>query len=121
VEIFDGVSPEAQLLARVCHGDRLPPIISSKNELVLVFSSSAFDHPSQPAPLRHVMGFEFDVEVKFMDKEPYAKRKPNTCNTVIASSQANRAGVLRNPVRSLPPNTTCTFFFKGQLKQLIVT
>lgn len=98
--------------------------------MLVAFHSSPFSiplhSPQAHSPLR---GFELDVDVIFADSDSldYSRDSSRCDFDVNATSQdgdevwtgRGRRGRLVSPRHSLPPNTTCTYKFRGHLGDLV--
>ncbi|XP_023288707.1 uncharacterized protein LOC105694316 [Orussus abietinus] len=117
--IYDGGSTTDRVLVRLCGGDAVPNIISSRGTMLLEFHTSPFDNPFHPVPLSFLPGFELEVQVLFVDERPHGLAKgADDCDLYVLSSEKS-AGVLENPKHSLPPNTTCRYHFQGRPGEVV--
>lgn len=127
---YDGGSTNDPVLAKYCGGDWLPRVISRGPEMLVAFHSSPFSIPLHSPPSQSPLrGFELDVDVIFADSDSidYAKDSIKCDFDVNATSQdgdevwtgRGRRNRLVSPMHSLPPNTTCTYKFRGQVGDLV--
>lgn len=61
--VYDGASTSDRVLVRLCGGDAVPDIVSSRNSMLLEFHTSPYDNPFHPVPLSFLPGFELEVKV----------------------------------------------------------
>ncbi|XP_055387186.1 uncharacterized protein LOC129615828 [Condylostylus longicornis] len=125
---YDGSSTNDPVLAKYCGGDWLPKVVSRGSEMLVAFHSSPFSAPLQSGiPNR---GFELDVDILFADSDSYDFSKgPNKyiCEFHINASNPDdvlfsrrgRMGRIVSPRHTLPPNTSCTYYFHGYPGDLI--
>ncbi|OAD54790.1 CUB domain-containing protein 2 [Eufriesea mexicana] len=117
--VYDGDSTSDKVLVRLCGGDAVPDIVSSRNTMLLEFHTSPCDNPFHPVPLSFLPGFELEVQVLFMDEKSRSFVKENdNCDFYISSDESS-SGVLENPKHSLPPNTTCRYHFQGKPNEIV--
>jgi len=135
-KIHDGNSTKSPVLLKACKGGQLSEITASGPDIMLYFHVSPYDFPFQDSPRRKIYGFQFDVEVLFVDIESTAYiRKPSSipvlppmiaeeinthppCNWEMRSS-ARRSGYVQAPKHSLLPNTTCTWKLIGGIGEVV--
>ncbi|KAG4071236.1 hypothetical protein HA402_008971 [Bradysia odoriphaga] len=113
---YDGSSTNDPVLAKYCGGDWLPKV---GPEMLVAFHSSPFSAPLQSnIPNR---GFELDVDMFFVDSDShdYAQGTRGVCEFNINASNPGKMGKILSPRHTLPPNTTCTYYFHGQPGDLI--
>ncbi|XP_030746588.1 uncharacterized protein LOC115875308, partial [Sitophilus oryzae] len=121
---YDGLSTDDPVLAKYCGGDWLPRVVSRGPEMLVAFHSSPFSIPLHSPPSQSPLkGFELDVDIIFADSDSmdFARHRHNCDFNINASSPdgdeiwtgRGRKGRLISPKHSLPPNTTCTYWFKG--------
>ncbi|CAD7083100.1 unnamed protein product [Hermetia illucens] len=95
--------------------------------MLIAFHSSPFSAPLQSGiPNR---GFELDVDILFADSDSsdFAQGSKNLCEFHINASNPDdvllsrrgRMGRIVSPRHTLPPNTTCTYYFHGYPGDLI--
>ncbi|CAG9863463.1 unnamed protein product, partial [Phyllotreta striolata] len=119
IEILDGWGPSAITLAHLCSGETIPQIISSGPELLVKFHTSPSGNPFHPLPISYLPGFELEVEVVYVNKEsPTYIEQGKKCEFLVTSFD-RPFGYLKNPLQSLPPNTTCHYHFRGQSRGII--
>ncbi|XP_072397274.1 uncharacterized protein [Diabrotica undecimpunctata] len=119
LEILDGWGQTATTLAHLCSGETIPEIVSSGPELLVKFHTSPFGNPFHPLPISYLPGFELEVEILYVNKEsPTYIEHGKKCEFVVTSFD-NPSGYLKNPLHSLPPNTTCHYHFRGQSRDII--
>lgn len=121
---YDGGSTNDPVLAKYCGGDWLPRVVSRGPEMLVAFHSSPFSIPLHSPPSHSPLrGFELDVDVIFADSDSldYSRHSLKCEFDVNATSPDSdeiwtgqgRRGKLVSPKHSLPPNTTCTYKFRG--------
>lgn len=118
----DGPSEDDRVLLRFCGGPVMPRVVASGPTMLVVFKSWEHNSPvtfSSPLPVSRLRSFELDLQIAFVDSDSldYAKGS-SACEFFINSSATtskSRRGVLVNPQHSVPPNSTCTYKFQGQL------
>lgn len=124
---YDGTSTDDPVLIKYCGGDWLPQIVSRGPEMLVAFHSSPYSIPLHAStPMR---GFELDVDIIFSDSYSLDfSSDPKACIFHINASDPDgvsielkrgRMGKILSPRHTLPPNTTCTYRFHGQEKDLI--
>ncbi|XP_057659141.1 uncharacterized protein LOC130895692 [Diorhabda carinulata] len=119
LEILDGWGQTATTLAHLCSGETIPEIISSGPELLVKFHTSPYGNPFHPLPISYLPGFELEIEIVYVNKEsPTYIEHGKKCEFVVTSFD-NPSGYLKNPLHSLPPNTTCHYHFRGQPRDII--
>ncbi|XP_017770463.1 PREDICTED: uncharacterized protein LOC108558152 [Nicrophorus vespilloides] len=127
---YDGGSTNDPVLAKYCGGDWLPRVVSRGPEMLVAFHSSPFSIPLHSPPSHSPLrGFELDVDVIFADSDSldYSRDSLRCDFDVNATNQdgdeiwsgRGRRGSLISPRHSLPPNTTCTYKFRGHLGDLV--
>ncbi|KAF5293767.1 hypothetical protein FQA39_LY03252 [Lamprigera yunnana] len=127
---YDGGSTNDPVLAKYCGGDWLPRVISRGSEMLVAFHSSPFSIPLHSPPSQSPLrGFELDVDVIFADSDSldYSHESLGCDFDVNATDPDSddvwtgrgRRGRLVSPRHSLPPNTTCTYKFKGYSGDLL--
>ncbi|KAI8436727.1 hypothetical protein MSG28_010210 [Choristoneura fumiferana] len=117
--VWDGPTRESPVLVRLCGGDAVPDIISRGPNMLLEFHTSPYDNPFHPVPLSYLPGFELEVQVLYVDKDSHSYvRLDGRCRFVLRSSDKT-SGVLRNPRHSLPPNTSCVYYFQGRPNEIV--
>ncbi|CAG9812922.1 unnamed protein product [Phaedon cochleariae] len=121
---YDGGSTNDPVLAKYCGGDWLPRVVSRGPEMLVAFHSSPFSIPLHSPPSHSPLrGFELDVDVIFADSDSLDySRHPSKCEFDVNATSPDsdevwtgrgRKGRLISPKHSLPPNTTCTYKFRG--------
>ncbi|XP_057653185.1 uncharacterized protein LOC130892023 [Diorhabda carinulata] len=127
---YDGGSTNDAVLAKYCGGDWLPRVVSRGPEMLVAFHSSPFSIPlHSPSSLSTLRGFELDVEVIFVDSDSldFSRHTLDCIFHINATSPDSdeiwtgrgRKGKLLSPKHSLPPNTTCTYKFRGYPEDLV--
>ncbi|XP_057327252.1 uncharacterized protein LOC130668799 [Microplitis mediator] len=117
--VYDGGSTTDRVLVRLCGGDTVPDIVSSRNTMLLEFHTSPYDNPFHPVPLSFLPGFELEVHVLFVDDKSRSFVKENSNCDFYITSYENPLGTLENPKHSLPPNTTCRYHFHGKPNEIV--
>ncbi|CAG5108501.1 Similar to Cdcp2: CUB domain-containing protein 2 (Mus musculus) [Cotesia congregata] len=117
--VYDGGSTTDRVLVRLCGGDTVPDIVSSRNTMLLEFHTSPYDNPFHPVPLSFLPGFELEVHVLFVDDKSRSFVKENSNCDFYITSYENPSGTLENPKHSLPPNTTCRYHFHGKPNEIV--
>lgn len=94
--------------------------------MLIAFHSSPFSAPlGSEVPYR---GFELDVEIHFADSDSNdfvqsargCEFHINASNPDdVLMSRRGRMGRILSPRHTLPPNTTCTYYFHGQPTDLV--
>ena len=109
-----GVAPPSPLLV-FCRGGRVPQIVSSGPDMLIVFRTSPFSVPKvSPYSLN---GFELEVDIKFVDieSESYVPKDRTTgapdCQFSF-SSVVRQSGVIKNIEHGLASNQTCRWQFQ---------
>ncbi|XP_013164823.1 PREDICTED: uncharacterized protein LOC106115808 [Papilio xuthus] len=117
--VWDGATRESPVLVRLCGGDAVPDIVSRGPHMLLEFHTSPYDNPFHPVPLSYLPGFELEVQVLYVDKDSHSYvRADGRCRFILRSSDKT-SGILRNPRHSLPPNTSCVYFFQGRANEIV--
>ncbi|XP_063227000.1 uncharacterized protein LOC134533409 [Bacillus rossius redtenbacheri] len=117
--VYDGASPSAPVLVRLCGGDAVPDIVSSGPNMLLEFHTSPYDNPFHPVPLSYLPGFELEVQVVYVDARSQSYvRDGGRCEFLLTSFDSSW-GTLQNPRHSLPPNTTCRYHFQGRRHETV--
>ncbi|CAH1956018.1 unnamed protein product [Acanthoscelides obtectus] len=127
---YDGGSTNDPVLAKYCGGDWLPRVVSRGPEMLVAFHSSPFSIPLHSPPSHSPLrGFELDVDVIFADSDSldYSRHSTKCEFDVNATSPDSdevwtgrgRRDRLISPKHSLPPNTTCTYKFRGYPGDLV--
>ncbi|XP_037971171.2 uncharacterized protein LOC105383054 [Plutella xylostella] len=117
--VWDGVNRDSPVLVRLCGGDAVPDIVSRGPNMLLEFHTSPYDNPFHPVPLSYLPGFELEVQVLYVDKDSHSYvGSDGQCRFVLRSSDKT-SGVLRNPRHSLPPNTSCIYYFQGRPNEIV--
>nr|XP_021207609.1 uncharacterized protein LOC101744340 isoform X2 [Bombyx mori] len=117
--VWDGSTRDSPVLVRLCGGDAVPDIISRGPNMLLEFHTSPYDNPFHPVPLSYLPGFELEVQVLYVDKDSHSYvRTDGRCRFVLRSSDKT-SGILRNPRHSLPPNTSCVYYFQGRSNEIV--
>ncbi|XP_060521214.1 uncharacterized protein LOC132698910 [Cylas formicarius] len=127
---YDGGSTNDPVLAKYCGGDWLPRVVSRGPEMLVAFHSSPFSIPLHSPPSHSPLrGFELDVDIIFADSDSldYSRHSLKCEFDVNATSPDSdeiwtgrgRKGRLVSPKHSLPPNTTCTYNFRGFAGDLV--
>ncbi|XP_070492853.1 uncharacterized protein [Chironomus tepperi] len=123
---YDGSSTNDPVLAKFCGGDWLPKVVSRSSEMLIAFHSSPYSAPLQTGTPNR--GFELNVDILFTDSDSYNFMQNIKCefhinasspDDVIMSQRNGRMGRLLSPRHTLPPNTTCTYYFHGFPNDLI--
>ncbi|XP_055538811.1 uncharacterized protein LOC129726149 [Wyeomyia smithii] len=122
---YDGSSTNDPVLAKYCGGDWLPKVISRGPEMLIAFHSSPFSAPLQSGQSNR--GFELDVDILFADSDSYDFAQGSKCEFHINASNPDevlysrrgRMGHMLSPRHTLPPNTTCTYYFHGVPTDLV--
>ncbi|XP_055708213.1 uncharacterized protein LOC129804698 [Phlebotomus papatasi] len=123
---YDGSSTNDPVLAKYCGGDWLPRVVSRGSEMLVAFHSSPFSAPLQTATPNR--GFELDVDILYTDSDSYDFAKgERTCEFHVNASNPDdvlmsrrgRMGRILSPRHTLPPNTTCTYYFHGYPTDLV--
>ncbi|XP_063974900.1 uncharacterized protein LOC135161350 [Diachasmimorpha longicaudata] len=117
--VYDGGSTTDRVLVRLCGGDAVPDIVSSRNTMLLEFHTSPYDNPFHPVPLSFLPGFELEVQVLFVDEKSRTFVKENANCDFHITSYESQSGLLENPKHSLPPNTTCRYHFQGKPNEIV--
>lgn len=119
ISVYDGKSEAAPEIARFCGGDVLPEIVSSGTDMLVVFKTSAFDSLYHNFPLPNLMGYELQVNVKYVNANSFTFiTNSNRCEFVINSFE-NQFGELESPHHTLPPNTVCRYHFQGRRHETV--
>ncbi|MCL4142556.1 UNVERIFIED_CONTAM: hypothetical protein GTU68_066259 [Idotea baltica] len=108
VRVYDGSSTTSPVLITFCRGDALPEIISSGPNMLIEFTTSAFDEPDHEVPWTYLNGFELVAQARFL---PMNEIGPS-CSMQI-NGRKSKSGWLTTPSFSLAPNSTCVWEFKG--------
>ncbi|VVD04805.1 unnamed protein product [Leptidea sinapis] len=117
--VWDGATRDSPVLVRICGGDAVPDIISRGPHMLLEFHTSPYDNPFHPVPLSYLPGFELEVQVLYVEKDSHSYvSSEGRCRFVLRSSDKT-SGVLRNPRHSLPPNTSCVYYFQGKANEIV--
>ncbi|XP_026734671.1 uncharacterized protein LOC113498735 [Trichoplusia ni] len=117
--VWDGPTRDSPVLVRLCGGDAVPDIVSRGPNMLLEFHTSPYDNPFHPVPLSYLPGFELEVQVLYVEKDSHSYvRSDGRCRFVLRSSDKT-SGVLRNPRHSLPPNTSCVYYFQGRANEIV--
>ncbi|XP_001841887.2 uncharacterized protein LOC6031035 isoform X2 [Culex quinquefasciatus] len=122
---YDGSSTNDPVLAKYCGGDWLPRVVSRGPEMLIAFHSSPFSAPLQSGQSNR--GFELDVDILFADSDSHDFAQGHKCEFHINASSPDevlysrrgRMGHLLSPRHTLPPNTTCTYYFHGIPSDLV--
>ncbi|KAK6645496.1 hypothetical protein RUM43_001773 [Polyplax serrata] len=130
--LYDGSSTDDPVLVKFCGGDWLPRVTSRGPEMLVVFRSTPFSVPFQSSvnskyPFR---GFELDVDVLFADSDSLDfSKETRKCDFWVNASSSDgdemvlrskgRMGTIVSPRHTLPPNTTCTWHFRGTPGDLV--
>ncbi|XP_055632002.1 uncharacterized protein LOC129771902 [Toxorhynchites rutilus septentrionalis] len=122
---YDGSSTNDPVLAKYCGGDWLPKVVSRGPEMLIAFHSSPFSAPLQSGQSNR--GFELDVDILFVDSDSYDFAQGSKCEFHINASNPDevlysrrgRIGHMLSPRHTLPPNTTCTYYFHGMPTDLV--
>ncbi|XP_028967208.1 uncharacterized protein LOC100902960 [Galendromus occidentalis] len=107
VRIYDGATPRASVLSRFCGSGALSEIVSSGPEVTVELNSAG-------AQQLYASKLELDVEVRFVNVDEYRVESGGKCSFEIDGSRARRRGRIYTPNHTIPPNTTCSFHFKGR-------
>ncbi|XP_022903444.2 uncharacterized protein [Onthophagus taurus] len=118
IEIFDGFEDTSPLLSHLCSGETTQEIISSGPELLVKFRTSPFGNPFHPLPLSQLPGFEMEVQIFYVKKDSPTYVEEKKCEFLI-TTQNKRSGFLKNPIHSLPSNTTCHYHFHGLERDIV--
>ncbi|XP_055602820.1 uncharacterized protein LOC129751377 isoform X2 [Uranotaenia lowii] len=122
---YDGSSTNDPVLAKYCGGDWLPKVVSRGPEMLIAFHSSPFSAPLQSGQSNR--GFELDVDILFADSDSHDFAQGSKCEFHINASNPDevlfsrrgRMGHLLSPRHTLPPNTSCTYYFHGVPTDLV--
>ncbi|KAK8393808.1 hypothetical protein O3P69_006845 [Scylla paramamosain] len=114
VRVYDGNSTTSPVLITFCRGDIVPEIVSSGPDVLIEFTTSAFDKPVHEMPWTHLAGFELKAETRFIPQDAIGE----DCRVVIRSSD-NSSGWVEGASHSVPPNTTCVWQFLGSPDQVV--
>ena len=114
VRVYDGNSTTSPVLITFCRGDVVPEIMSSGPDVLIEFTTSAFDKPVHEMPWTHLAGFELKAETRFIPQDAIGE----DCRVVIRSSD-NSSGWVEGASHSVPPNTTCVWQFLGSHGQVV--
>ncbi|XP_047737547.1 uncharacterized protein LOC108669393 [Hyalella azteca] len=136
IVIHDGNTTDAPILLKACKGGPLSSITASGPNILVLFHVSPFDFPFQDSPRRKIYGFQFDVEIMFVDSDSTAYiRRPSSilvlppllaeihdpyvpCSWEMKSS-GRRSGYVQAPEHSLLPNTSCTWRLSGGIGEVV--
>ncbi|XP_037044522.1 uncharacterized protein LOC119080330 isoform X2 [Bradysia coprophila] len=113
VTIYDGYTTRDPVILKFCGGgESVPSAISSGPELLVEFTTSPFGtFVTSPSSLHSLNGFQFEVEVTFVDiQSPTYVKSKRMCEFWV---RGTGHGVLENPRHSLSPNTTCLYHLQG--------
>lgn len=127
---YDGGSTNDPVLAKYCGGDWLPRVVSRGPDMLVAFHSSPFSIPLHSPPSHSPLrGFELDVDVIFADSDSLDySRESLRCEFDVNATNPDgedvwtgkgRRGRIVSPKHSLPPNTTCTYHFRGYRGDLV--
>lgn len=134
--IHDGNSTNDPVLLKSCKGGPLTAVTASGSDILVHFQVSPYDFPFQDSPRRKINGFQFDVEVMFVDVDSTAYiRRPNTtpvlppmlagthenfpsCTWEMKSS-GRRSGYVQAPEHSLLPQTSCVWRLSGGTGEVV--
>lgn len=127
---YDGGTTNDPVLAKYCGGDWLPKVVSRGPEMLVAFHSSPFSIPLHSPPSHSPLrGFELDVDVIFADSDSMDySRETLKCEFLVNATSpdsdeiwtgSGRKGRLISPRHSLPPNTTCSYKFRGYQTDLV--
>ena len=133
--IHDGNSTSSPVLLRACKGGTLSAVTASSNDILIQFKVSPYDFPFQDSPRRKIYGFQFDVEIMFVDIDStaYIRRPSSTlvlppmiahtrkfppCTWEMKSS-GRRSGYIQAPEHSILPGITCTWRLAGGIGEVV--
>ncbi|XP_012259017.1 uncharacterized protein LOC105687742 isoform X2 [Athalia rosae] len=104
----DGAGPDDPILLTYCGGP-LPRVTARGPTMLVEFRSSALAIPLGASAMR----LELEAEVVFVDSDglDYA-RGSQGCHFFV-NGTAKRSGILRAPLHSLPPGSSCTWNIQG--------
>lgn len=104
----DGAGLDDPILLTYCGGP-LPRVTSRGPTMLVEFRSSPLAIPLGASALR----MELETEVVFVDSDglDYA-RGPQGCHFFV-NGTSRRSGILRAPLHSLPPGSSCTWNIQG--------
>ncbi|XP_052901737.1 uncharacterized protein LOC128309403 [Anopheles moucheti] len=119
LSIYDGGTPEAPTIGRICGGDVLPDIVSSGPEMRVEFHTSPFDVPFHPNPVTFLPGFELEVHVLYVNSNSQSYiRQPGRCEFIISAFES-QTGELESPQHTLPPESSCLYHFQGRRHETV--
>ncbi|XP_047476391.1 uncharacterized protein LOC125030401 [Penaeus chinensis] len=116
--VYDGNSTDAPLFLKVCGSGALPPITSTGPDMLLVFSTSRFDEPTQETLMPRTLGFELNVKVNYlsMDSREFARNRQCTFHIFGAN---NSSGEVTSVVNTQPQNSSCVYLFHGEPHEVV--
>uniref|UniRef100_A0A182FWA8 Uncharacterized protein n=1 Tax=Anopheles albimanus TaxID=7167 RepID=A0A182FWA8_ANOAL len=119
LSVYDGTGPEAPIIGRICGGDALPDIVSSNSEMRVEFHTSPFDVPFHPNPVTFLPGFELEVHVLYVNANSQSYiRKAGRCEFIISAFESP-TGELESPQHTLPPESSCLYYFQGRRHETV--
>ncbi|OQR80128.1 hypothetical protein BIW11_05268 [Tropilaelaps mercedesae] len=107
VRIYDGGNSQASVLSRFCGSGSLTEVVSSGPEIRVELYSVG-------AQQLYASKLELDVEVRFVKTDDFRVEPGGKCTFEIDGSRAERRGLIYTPNHTIPPNTTCSFHFRGR-------
>lgn len=116
--VYDGNSTEAPLLLKVCGSGRLPPITSTGSDLLIIFSTSRYDEPTQETLMPRTFGFELDVKVTYLNMDSRRFARNRQCVFHIFSAN-NSSGEVESVVNTQPQNSSCVYLFHGEAHEVV--
>ena len=136
VVVHDGNSTKSPILLKACKGGQLSPITASGPDILVYFHVSPYDFPFQDSPRRNIYGFQFDVEIVFVDIESTAYIRKLSSIPVLPPllagsidthppctwemrSSARRSGYVQAPEHSVLANTSCTWKLIGGIGEVV--
>ncbi|XP_069977719.1 uncharacterized protein [Penaeus vannamei] len=116
--VYDGNSTDAPLFLKVCGSGALPPITSTGPDMLIVFSTSRFDEPTQETLMPRTLGFELNVKVNYlsMDSREFARNRQCTFHIFGAN---NASGEVTSVVNTQPQNSSCVYLFHGEPHEVV--
>lgn len=105
IRILDGPSPDAPVLAQFCGSGQLPEVISSGPEVLVQLISA-------PYQVLHNSKLQLEVTVRYVRSNELTANSKGTC-LFLLDGHRNLSGVIYSPRHTMPPNTTCSYHFRG--------
>ncbi|CAG2166861.1 unnamed protein product, partial [Oppiella nova] len=105
VRIYDGQTTESPVLIEFCGSGVLPPIVSSRPEMLIVLRSASNQ-------ILYNSRLELNVALKLekVHDSAIGGERTGVCDLVYDGSKMRR-GLIETPKHSIPANTSCTFRF----------